>query len=296
MGKGIAALSYLPAARIVINNGTDATFSVESFKAAVNKVARLQEEEAAAGSFTEVPCLMDNPFTSCSWDIDISQTAGATASGTVTAASAQAGDTVTVNGLVYTAVSGAKADNTEFSIDTGDTETAADLADSITNDTREGTFNDVTAENASAVVTITADREGAASNAITLVSSNGARLAVSGSGTLAGGADQIDYELEFDAEDVDVVDTLGRPALATRRVLNIDVAPYNDYAFTVRSLLAAVKFIEKLEDKVASTGDGATGDGTYTGTAVKGNTPFKTYTWDIVKSGDDYTLTPTENS
>lgn len=295
MGKGIAALSYLPAARIVINNGTDATFSVESLKAAVNKVARLQEEEASAGSFTGVPCLMDSPFTSCSWNIDISQSAGATASGTITLATALAGDTVTVNGLVYTAVSGAKADNTEFSIDTGDTEAAADLADSIANDTREGTFNDVTATSASAVVTVTADREGAASNTITLASSNGTRLVVSGA-TLTGGADQIDYEFEFDSEDVDVVETIGRPALATRRVLNVDVAPYNDYTFTARSLFAAIKFIEKLEDKVASADNGAEGDGTYTGVVLKGNTPFKTYTWDIVKLGDDYTLTPTANS
>lgn len=109
------------------------------------------------------------------------------ATGTVTAASVQAADTVTINGLVYTAVAGAKADNTEFSIDTGDNECATDLAASITADGRAGTTGDTTAVAVGAVVTITTDVAGTGGNAITLVSSNGTRLAVSGSGTLTGG-------------------------------------------------------------------------------------------------------------
>ncbi len=116
-----------------------------------------------------------------------SVTAVVAATGTITAASVQAGDTVTVNGLVYTAVSGAKADNTEFTVDGGDTAVAADLADSITNDTRSGTLGDVTAANVDEVVTCTSDQSGTAGNAVTLVSSNGTRLAVSGSGTFTGG-------------------------------------------------------------------------------------------------------------
>ena len=109
------------------------------------------------------------------------------ADGTITCASALAGDTVTVNGLLYTGVSGVKADNTEFSIDTGDTETATDLAASITADTRSGTTGDQTATSSLGVVTVTTDVLGAAGNAITLVSSNGTRLAVTGSGFLTGG-------------------------------------------------------------------------------------------------------------
>lgn len=119
----------------------------------------------------------------------VSATSLVAATGTVTCASVLAADTVTVNGLVYTAVAGAKADNTEFSIDTGDNECAADLADSITNDTRSGTLGDVTAVSATNVVTCTSDESGADGNAVTLVSSNGTRLAVSGSGTFTGGTD-----------------------------------------------------------------------------------------------------------
>ncbi len=111
------------------------------------------------------------------------------ADGTVTCASVLAADTVTANGLLYTAVSGAKANDTEFSIDTGDNETATDLADSIDSDTRSGTTGDLSAVSASAVVTMTTDVAGTAGNAITLVSSEGTRLAVSGSGTLTGGVD-----------------------------------------------------------------------------------------------------------
>lgn len=114
------------------------------------------------------------------------------ASGTVTAATAIAGNTVTVNGLVYTAVAGAKANNTEFSIDTGDDETAADLADSIQNDTRTGITVpsvDLLAAAVGAVVTITADTAGVIGNSIDLASS-GATLAVSAA-ALAGGAQSV---------------------------------------------------------------------------------------------------------
>jgi len=48
------------------------------------------------------------------------------------------GEIITLDGLVYTAVSGAKADNTEFSILGGNSAIAIDLSDSINNDTRDG--------------------------------------------------------------------------------------------------------------------------------------------------------------
>jgi len=127
--------------------------------------------------------------------------------GTVTCAAVVAADTVTVNGLVYTAVAGVKADNTEFSIDTGNNETATDLADSITNDTRVGTESlDQDAVSAAAVVTISAKLFGAAGNTITLVSSTGVRLAVSGA-TLASGVDgtSAPYELKRDTPNITAV-------------------------------------------------------------------------------------------
>ena len=111
------------------------------------------------------------------------------ATGTITFATVLAGDTVTINGLVYTAVAGAKADNTEFSIDGSDTVDAADLADSIVNDARTGITDpalDVTATSSAAVVTVEETVGGTGGNSIDLASSNGARLAVSGA-TLTGG-------------------------------------------------------------------------------------------------------------
>lgn len=110
---------------------------------------------------------------------------GATFSGGVDA------DTTTINGLVYTAVAGAKSDNTEFSIDGNDVVDATDLVDSINNDVRSGTLGDVSATNAggtSAVVTCSSDVAGVAGDATTLVSSDGGTLAVSGA-TFSGGVD-----------------------------------------------------------------------------------------------------------
>lgn len=109
------------------------------------------------------------------------------ASGTVTCATAVVGNTVTVNGLLYTAVAGVKTDNTKFSIDTSNTATATDLADSINNDVRVGTLNDVTASAALGVVTIVQTVGGLIGNATTLASS-GATLAVS-EATFTGGLD-----------------------------------------------------------------------------------------------------------
>ena len=111
---------------------------------------------------------------------------GVNASGTITCASVLAGDTVTINGLVYTAVSGVKANDTEFSIDGGDNAVATDLADSIDDDTRIGTLDDLTATATTNVVTAVSTVSGIGGNAITLVSSDGTRLAVSGA-TFSGG-------------------------------------------------------------------------------------------------------------
>lgn len=294
MGKGRAALSYLPAVGIKFVGGAG-DHSVEAVKAALNKVAKLQEDEITSGVFNDEKCLTNQPYSEVRWDIDATAQAGVAADGTVTLASAQAGDTVTVNGLVYTAVAGAKSDNTEFSIDTSDTAAATDLADSITNDTRTGTKYDVTAESAAAVVTITATEVGSGGNDITLVSSNGTRLAVSGAGTLTGGVDQVDYELTFSSDTTDVVGGLGRAALSTRRLIDFILEPEAG-PFTVRSAFAVVNFIEKLEDKVASTGSGAAGDGTYTDVVLKGFTPYENFTWTLTKSGNEYTATSTANS
>ncbi|MCK5616175.1 hypothetical protein KAR91_80670, partial [Candidatus Pacearchaeota archaeon] len=109
------------------------------------------------------------------------------ADGTITCATVVAGDTVTFNGLVYTARSGPVASNSSFDISVDDDVAAESLAQAITNDTRVGTSAlVVTAAAASDVVTITASARGAGSNALTLASSDGGTLAVSAA-TLTGG-------------------------------------------------------------------------------------------------------------
>lgn len=80
--------------------------------------------------------------------------------GTLTLVSAIATDIAIINGNTYTGVAGVKANNTEFSIDTSDTLAAADLADSINNDTRPGVTVPtavVVATSAVGVVTINVD-------------------------------------------------------------------------------------------------------------------------------------------
>ncbi len=143
--------------------------------------------EKARKEFIAIANLVDADFNE-EVKADTIVSPGVAAFGTITLATVLAGDTVTINGLVYTAVAGVKADNTEFSIDGTDTVDAADLADSITNDTRVGTLDDVTATSAVAVVTATQTVAGTPGNATTLVSSNGARLAVSGA-TFTGGVE-----------------------------------------------------------------------------------------------------------
>lgn len=114
------------------------------------------------------------------------------ADGDITMAAVEAADTVAINGLLYTAVDGVKSDNTEFRRDDAsgggvDDNAAIDLADSINNDVRSGTSGDTTATSSGDVTTAITDVTGTGGNAITLVSSNGTRLAVTGSGNFTGG-------------------------------------------------------------------------------------------------------------
>ena len=72
-----------------------------------------------------------------------------------------------------------------------DTVDAVDLADSVNNDVRVGTLEDLTATSALGVVTFSSTAVGAIGNAVTLVSNNGTRMAVSGA-TFSGGSDLAD--------------------------------------------------------------------------------------------------------
>lgn len=107
------------------------------------------------------------------------------ASGTVTLASAIATDTVTINGVVLTAVSGAPAAG-QFDISGTNTAAAVSLVAAVAaNATLAGM---ITATNLLGVVTLTAIQPGTVGNAITLASSNGTRLAVSAARLASGAA------------------------------------------------------------------------------------------------------------
>ena len=116
------------------------------------------------------------------------------ATATITLATSLAGDTVTVNGLVYTAVSGVKASNAEYSIDGSDTVDATDLADSITNDTRTGTLADVTATSNLGVVTVTSTAIGIAGNAVTLAEDTGSTTITISGPNFTGGVNNFDVK------------------------------------------------------------------------------------------------------
>lgn len=108
----------------------------------------------------------------------VTQHEGVQASGTVTLASATNGQTVTVNGVVFTAHTDTEAAN-QFSIAGSDTEDAASLVKAINNSTTAAA-REVFATSTDDVVTITARRGGPIGNIITLASSDGTTLAVTG--------------------------------------------------------------------------------------------------------------------
>lgn len=286
MSKGIAAMSFLPQTYIELVGGS-ADQSTHALRGLLGKVTELQANQTPING-VNVKCNGNSPYADSTWLI----TSQIKASGTATLTSAIATDAVTINGLLYTAVAGAPADSTEFSIDTGDTEAAASLANAINTDTRIGTDADgVVATSAAGVVTIEAVEPGALGNAITIVSAD-ATIVMSGA-TLAGG---VDFQCTFQSENSSLSgDSIGRTALSTRRLIDVDLN-FSANRFTVRSLLAVVKFIEKLEDKVASTGVGSTGDATYTDVVLNGVTPYERFTWTVTKLDNDYTVTPTASS
>lgn len=110
-------------------------------------------------------------------------TALARASGTVTVASIQADDTVTINNVTLTGKASPSGE-AQFDSDGSDTVVATALAACI--NANSSLTGIVTATSSAGVVTVSAYAKGLMGNAITLASSNGTRLAVSAA-RLAGG-------------------------------------------------------------------------------------------------------------
>ena len=107
------------------------------------------------------------------------------ASGTITLAAVNAADTVTIGKTTLTA-SASPANEDEFSQAGSNTADAASLASVI--NAHSVLSELVYATSSGAVVTVTAHQPGVIGNQIVLSSSNGTRLAVTGSGYLTSGA------------------------------------------------------------------------------------------------------------
>jgi phage tail sheath gpL-like len=119
--------------------------------------------------------------------------AAGVASGTVTLANVSVSDTVTIGGVVFTAVASGATGN-QFNQGGTDTADAASLVTAVNaNTTLDGL---ILASNVAGVVTFTALEPGELGNVVTLASSNGTRLAVSGA-VLAGGTNGTEYNFAF---------------------------------------------------------------------------------------------------
>jgi hypothetical protein len=177
LGRGGAGLhDQLPG---VLQELQGLTFSVLAASDADTKIdlAAIRQEDTVVSAIH----IVTGDFVDETANITISDTH---ASGTIALSTAVAGNTVTLNGKLYTAVAGAPASNEEFSIDTSDTAAATSLAAAINAREANGA-NAVTATSSTGTVTVRATADGVAGNAITLTKV-GDPITVSGS-TLSGG-------------------------------------------------------------------------------------------------------------
>lgn len=156
------------------------------------------------------------------------------ARGTVTLASSTAGDTVTVNGTPFTAVSGTPV-GPQFDISGNDTADAASLAAAI--NANGQLSSTITATSAAAVVTLRAVASGTGGNAYTLASSNNTRLAVSGT-LLTGGLATSNNKWDYG-------DTATQSAAEIVRAFNASSTTSMTSAATVRNTLGVVTVTAK---------------------------------------------------
>ncbi len=130
---------------------------------------------------------------------------------TCTPNAAVAGNTLVLNGVTFTGTAGAVTlGDATFSIDTSDAATATSLAAQVNAYVDPALSGRVTAlVLASGVVTFVALAEGTSGNAITLTAT-ATRLAVTGSGFLAGGAAVANNKFDFGSGDTLVAASLAR--------------------------------------------------------------------------------------
>lgn len=113
------------------------------------------------------------------------------ASASITFASCANNDTITIGGIVITAKTAGPTGD-QFLCGVSDTADAAAAAALINSTTTAGLSGVITASSVGAVLTLTASVAGKIGNAVTVATSNGTRLAITGGATrLASGAETL---------------------------------------------------------------------------------------------------------
>lgn len=168
------------AASLLITIGDGSGRSSTDLSQLVQQSGNLAQEVNALTNY-----LMSFPNGAATLNVSLSSSALVAATGTVTCASVQAADTITINGVVFTATNSAAGAN-QFNIGASDTTCAAAIVTAINASTTALIQGFISPSSALGVVTLTAIPAGVVGNAYTLASSNGSRLAVSAA-RLAGG-------------------------------------------------------------------------------------------------------------
>lgn len=157
------------------------------------------------------------------------------------------GDTITINGNVLTATTGARTPGSDdFSIDSGTTDGVATEIAAAINDGANSFSGDVSASAATNVVTLTAVTPGSAGNSITLATDNATDIILSGA-TLTGGADDPSLsvtEAKQNAQDVlaalEIGNLAATPVQPTRAILNGAITTGTIGAGVYAELLAVI--------------------------------------------------------
>lgn len=164
---------------------------------------------------------------------------GVVATGTVTCAGVDAADAIAINGQAITAHATVAANN-QFVVGASNAATATNLAACINGSTTAIVSKHVRALARAAVVHLFARYGGPAGNAITLTTTDGTDLAVSGTGRLEGGT-----LAQYEGAQATVGLSVGAPDGGTYRTtingVNVDVTgSIGDAAATVALIVAAI--------------------------------------------------------
>ena len=176
----------------------------------------------------------------------LSQTGGAKASGTITLSTAAPsdGDTVTVNGVVYTFKTVPVAQR-DVLIGSGFADSADNLV-AVLNDSTDLNVVSATYEAAAGVITVTFDTFGVEGNAFTLAE-NGTNIVVSGA-TLTGGLDSTGAKVVVtNAIGVSLLDNARK--LVLHPIANADDNREDDFIIPIAATPGALQFSYKLDEE-----------------------------------------------